>query len=120
MTHHYPTSETRAEVAALVSFGITQDKIALHLEISIDTLDRHYRKELDTAVTNANAKVASRLFAKATDGDDLTAMIFWLKTRARWRERDDEHANDSVKQTEIDRNRKEFRDGLDAKNKKDY
>src|SRR5215203_4384031 len=46
-----------------------------------------YRPELDRAQTEANA-VAESLFRKATgDGSQaVTAAIFWLKTRARWKE----------------------------------
>lgn len=85
---HEPSEITRAEVSALNSFGNTQEEIALYLDIDIDTLAKHYRHELDTAVIRANAMVARRLFNKATQQDDLSAQIFWLKTRARWREKD--------------------------------
>lgn len=87
---HVPTEKTKAEVFALTSFGNTQEEIALHLNISVDTLAKYYRDELDNAVVRANAKVANKLYRKATDGDDLSAMIFWLKTRAKWREKEDE------------------------------
>tara|TARA_R110000868_G_C10972576_1_gene770468 strand:+ start:3720 stop:4067 length:348 start_codon:yes stop_codon:yes gene_type:complete len=87
---HTPTIATRAEVGALVSFGNTQEQIADHLGINVDTLSKYYREELDNSVVRANAKVAAKLFRKATEGDDLSAMIFWLKTRAKWREKDDE------------------------------
>lgn len=89
-TPHLPTEISRAEVSALVSFGIKHEDIARHLRIHFNTLTKYYRHELDTAVTQANSIVANKLFKKATEGDDLSAMIFWLKTRARWRERDPE------------------------------
>lgn len=87
--HHDPTDKTRAEVSALTSFGNTQEEIASYLGISVDTLARKYRDELDNALVRANAKVAAKLFRKATEDNDLTAIIFWLKTRAKWREKDD-------------------------------
>ncbi|CAB4152205.1 hypothetical protein UFOVP685_23 [uncultured Caudovirales phage] len=87
---HEPTDKTRAEVGALVSFGNTQEQIADHLGIDINTLVKYYRDEIDNSVVRANAKVAAKLFRKATEGDDLSAMIFWLKTRGKWREKDDE------------------------------
>jgi len=87
---HEPTEKTRAEVGALTSFGNTQEQIAEHLGVSVETLDKYYRDELDNSVVRANAKVAAKLFRKATEGDDLSAMIFWLKTRAKWREQDPE------------------------------
>jgi hypothetical protein len=51
-------------------------------------LERDYRKELDGAAIKANAKVAESLFRKATgEGREaVTAAIFWLKTRAGWKE----------------------------------
>lgn len=85
---HEPTDITRAEVKALTSFGNTHDQMATYLDISKDTLEKYYRRELDTAVIQANAQVAKRLFHKAVIQDDLSAQIFWLKTRARWRTED--------------------------------
>lgn len=53
---HSPTEETRAEVRALSGFGITQDDIARYLDIDPKTLRKHYREELDTGTTHANAE----------------------------------------------------------------
>jgi len=96
---HEPTETTRAEVAALVSFGIPQEDIALHLDIDRSTLIHYYRRELDTAVTRANAKVANRLYNKAVNQDDLQAQIFWLKTRGKWRTADKEKEVESNNET---------------------
>lgn len=85
---HKVTPETKAQVAALVSFGVIYEDIATYMGISHDTLTRKYKHELETSAVKANAAVANRLFNKATVDNDLTAMIFWLKTRARWREKD--------------------------------
>jgi hypothetical protein len=85
---HAPTDKTRAEVSALCSFGITQDEIATYLDIDIKTLCKHYRKELDTGAIKANAAMAKRLFDAGIKDGSVPAMIFWLKTRARWRETD--------------------------------
>ena len=46
---------------------------------------KHYRDELNLGETKANAQVAGFLFNAAKTGN-VTAQIFWLKTRARWRE----------------------------------
>lgn len=116
--HHKVTSETRAEVSALISFGINQEDVAKHLRISVDTLDKHYRYELDTAIVNANAKVAAKLYKKATEDEDLGAIIFWLKTRARWRTEDSKMESESKKQIEADI--RQLRERLDEKYKKEY
>ena len=93
---HEPTEKTKAEVSALVSFGNTQDEIAAYIGITADTLAKHYREELDNAVVKANAKVAAKLYRKAIDENDIKAQIFWLKTRARWRETDNKDYNITI------------------------
>lgn len=92
---HKVTEKTKAEVKALASFGTPQESIALYLGISVDTLDRRYRYELDTGPIHATAQVAGKLFKKAVEENDLTAQIFWLKTRGRWRTADNERIVES-------------------------
>lgn len=80
---HEPTPETRLQVKTLASVGTPQDQIAIVIGITKNTLLKYYRKELDTAMTMANAKVAQSLFQQATAGN-TSAAIFWLKCRAGW------------------------------------
>jgi len=82
---HEPTEALRKTVALHATVGSRQETIAEVLGISVDTLQRYYRSELDTSREKANAQVGGALYNKAIGGD-TTAMIFWLKTRARWRE----------------------------------
>jgi hypothetical protein len=82
---HQPTEATRQTVSLHATVGTKQDVIAEILGISVDSLQRHYQAEIDTSREKANASVGGALFKKAMGGD-TTAMIFWLKTRARWRE----------------------------------
>ena len=65
--------------------GTPQPTLAKILGMSTETLTKYYRDELDTAKAQANASIAGRLYKKAMDGD-TSAMIFWLKTQAKWRE----------------------------------
>ena len=96
---HVPTDKTRAEVSALTSFGITQDEISTYIDIDLKTLRKHYRRELDTGTTRANAAMAKRLFDAGIKDGSVPAMIFWLKTRAGWKEKQD--APEEVKPIEI-------------------
>ena len=80
---HEPTSETRTKVSALAGVGTPQDQIALIIGISKNTLIKHYRKELNTAMVMANAQVAQSLYQQAKSGNTAAA-IFWLKCRAGW------------------------------------
>jgi hypothetical protein len=82
---HEPTEAMRKTVSLHATVGSRQETIAEVLGISVDSLQRHYRSELDTSREKANASVGGALYNKAMGGD-TTAMIFWLKTRARWRE----------------------------------
>ena len=72
----------------MAAYGIPETDIATVVEIDPKTLRRHYRKELDTGHIKANTKVAENLYRRATgEGREaVTAAIFWLKTRARWKE----------------------------------
>ena len=83
-----PTEASRKQVEAMAAYGIPQIEICKVLEISINTLTKYYRYELDTGGTRATAKVAENLYKKATgDGSNaVTAAIFWLKTKAGWKE----------------------------------
>ena len=64
------------------------DKVLCRLlgGISIVTLHRHYRKELDHGRHQVNIKVVQSLYKAAVEGN-VTAQIFWAKTRLGWREK---------------------------------
>jgi hypothetical protein len=80
-----PTDKDRGLVSQLSPL-LPQDDIAKILGIDAKTLRKHYREILDTALSKANAKVANALYLNATAKDNLGAQIFWLKTRAGWKE----------------------------------
>lgn len=117
-TEHIPTSELRAQVSALYSFGNTQEDIAAYLDICVDTLYKHYKNELRTARMDANATVANKLYNKAVNQDDLGAQIFWLKTQARWRTQDIESLSDQNDRLKEELN--ELKESLNKKNEKEY
>jgi hypothetical protein len=75
----------RRQVEAMAAYGIPEINIAAVLGVDPKTLRKHYRDELDLGETKANAQVAGYLFNAAKTGN-VTAQIFWLKTRANWRE----------------------------------
>lgn len=82
---HIPTSESRQLVQLHATVGTPFATIARLLDIDHKTMSKYYRDELELAISQANATIGGALFNKAKGGD-TTAMIFWLKTRARWRE----------------------------------
>src|SRR6201993_4493558 len=76
----------REKVRYLAGVGVRQDDIAKIVGCAPKTLRRRMRDELDRGVAEANATISGYLFAAAKAGN-ITAIIFWLKTRAHWRER---------------------------------
>jgi hypothetical protein len=76
----------RENVWHLAGLGVPQDDIAKIVGCAPKTLRKCFRDELDRGVAEANAIIAGCLFAAAKAGN-IAAAIFWLKTRAHWRER---------------------------------
>jgi hypothetical protein len=94
-TPHEPSAESRRQVLTMVAFGIPQEKIAAILAISPPTLRKYYREEIDVADAKAQSMVAKFLFSAATGealksgashADCLRSAMFWMKTRAGWKE----------------------------------
>lgn len=85
---HQPDEMQRRQVEALAGYGVPEADISGMIGIDAKTLRKHYRHELDHGHAKANAKVAENLYRKATgEGREaVTAAIFWLKARARWKE----------------------------------
>lgn len=99
-----PTEEQRLHVKLHTAYGTPQRAIAEILHITLPTLRRHFKRELDIGNHEANATVANSVYQQAIGapaqfdangnqvraevGRDIRAAIFWLKTRAGWREAD--------------------------------
>lgn len=85
----------------MAAFGLTEEQIAHNLGVSTDTIGR--RKKDDAAFAEALksgkasgiATVTNALFDKALNGDN-TAMIFWLKNRAGWKDKTETEVNSKV------------------------
>jgi predicted transcriptional regulator len=82
---HIPTDESRKLVRSLSAVGIKYVDIAHKLDITDDTLRKHYKGELEDGRIDANASIGQTLFQQAKNGN-TSAAIFWLKTRAGWKE----------------------------------
>lgn len=80
---HEPSERTRNMVSAHAIVGTPQEIIADLLGVDPKTLRKYYRTELTTSAAKATAKIAQSLYQKALAGD-ISAMIFWMKTKGRW------------------------------------
>jgi hypothetical protein len=81
-------SLTPRRVEAMAGYGLSVDDIARVLDVCVDELKANYAKQLADGQIKADARVAESLYRKAIgEGrESVTAAIFWLKTRARWKE----------------------------------
>lgn len=87
-----PTDTQRVLVKQLAAFGIPQRAIcslvgtmAKANPLDPATLRKHFAHELDMGLSEAITKVAGLLLKSAIEGN-VTAQIFFLKTRGGWRE----------------------------------
>ena len=83
---HEPNDVQRQTVMMHTLLGTPKMQIAKLLGISVNTLKRNYKEELEMGQSKANATVAGKLYNKAVNSNDTTAQIFWLKTQAGWSE----------------------------------
>jgi len=89
-----PTQDERTKVSIWAACGMPQQFMCSQLinkqtrkPIDLKTLEKVFRKELDEGKEQANGLVAQALFKKAISNapQSVSAAIFWLKCRARWK-----------------------------------
>lgn len=80
------------KVEEYAGLGLTREEIALSLGVSYSTLNRRIKEsdEVDAAMKRGRAKANIRVgnaLMKAIEGGNVTAIIFYLKARAGWTEK---------------------------------
>ena len=82
-----PTEQERKQVEAFSGYGLPLEQIAVLVRegISVETLTKHFERELVSGKAKANTGVGRTLHQKAMAGD-TTAAIWWSKTQMRWKE----------------------------------
>ena len=83
------TEDNSRMVTQLSGLGLPHEQICSMLNISKPSLYKYYQEELLNGKATANAKISENLFkiATGTGREAVTACIFWLKTQARWTEK---------------------------------
>lgn len=86
------TADEISQANRLAMVGLNNDQLAGYFGVSPATWDRIMERqaEVGEAIEKGRAsgigKVAASLFQNATQKNNVAAQIFFLKTRARWRE----------------------------------
>lgn len=83
---HVPSDEIRKQVKTYAAVGITQVQLCRAIGISDEVFRTHYLDDYEIGKVHAVAQVAGSLYKRATEGKDLGAAIFYLKSQAGWRE----------------------------------
>lgn len=78
---HVPTEALRNMIEQMVAFGVTQEEIANLVDLHLNTLRKHYIKQLEQGKVKANLKVAQVAYTMATSGKDGQMTRWWLETR---------------------------------------
>jgi hypothetical protein len=86
-----PTDEERDKARTMAGLGLSNEQIG-HLirqgvVIDHDTVTKYFKREIEQGKSAAILKIANTLYNQAIGGN-VACMMFWLKTRARWRESD--------------------------------
>lgn len=82
------------QLKLLAGYGLTLNELAGFLGINPSTLDDLIKRDpnikgaIEKGRSEAAGQVAQSLFNNAVRKNNVTAQIFWLKTRLRWREAD--------------------------------
>lgn len=99
---HVPDENSREAVRSLVVLGLSQERIGRYLKISVDSLDKHYRHELDTALHDALSPVAKKAIELAQAGNPKMIELV-LKYRAGWAKMVDDDKSKDVTNTLLEK-----------------
>ncbi len=80
-----PDDSLRTQVQFLAGLGLAHHKIARALAISPTTLRKHFRRQLKLGSAEAKVNVSMSLFDMATKHRNVSAAIFYAKTRCGFR-----------------------------------
>ena len=83
---HKPTEEGRHQVEEMSGYGVRQEVICKVMRVSLPTLHKYYRDELDAGDGRAQVAIGEALFEKAVIGRDTASLIFLAKVRLGFKE----------------------------------
>lgn len=97
-----PTSEDIKKIETLAGYGLSIARIAGVFGISKATMERRQSEypDVSEAIEKgralAESAVTQTAYKMAVSGNNTAMTIFWLKTRAKWRESDSEQLTGAI------------------------
>lgn len=81
----HPREELRDKIKIMTAIGIPHAQIAGVLKMSLETLHRCYKDDLDYGATEANTVVGGKIFEAAKRGESWACSL-WAARRMGWKE----------------------------------
>ncbi len=81
-----PSSEQRLSVRSLAEIGMSDQEIAIQLQLSLKKLRRSYKRERSEGAAEGNRQVLEHLYQAAKSGSNIAAAALWVKARCGWRD----------------------------------
>jgi hypothetical protein len=100
----HPREEFRDKIKLMTAIGVPQAQIAGILKMSLETLSKQYRDELDYGANTANTVVGGKIFEAAKRGEQW-ACTLWAARRMGWKETSEQivrTVNDTSELSEIE------------------
>jgi hypothetical protein len=83
---YMPSIHEREQVRNWASTGAAEEDIAVQLDIPVKRVRKLFRRELQLGEAGGKQRVLDKLHEVATSGSNITAMIFWVKSKCGWRD----------------------------------
>jgi hypothetical protein len=80
------TLEDHLHVRDLASFGMSEADIANQLKLPLETVNRIFKRALQTGGATGREQALRQLYDLAVSGKNLPALLFWIKARCGWRD----------------------------------
>lgn len=84
--HHHRDAESTDLAERLLMAGCTCDMAAKVMDMSEKSFRTHYKDVTEKTMAMKNAEIAGVAYRLAKSGENDRMTIFWLKTRAGWKE----------------------------------
>lgn len=81
----HPREALRDQIKLMAAIGIPHSQMAGVLKISLETLHRCYRDDLDYGASTANTVVGGKIFEAAKKGESWACSL-WAARRMGWKE----------------------------------
>ena len=98
----HPREDLHPKIKIMAAVGIPHAQIAGVLKMSLETLNRCYRDDLDYGATEANTVVGGKIFEAAKRGESWACSL-WAARRMGWKETSDVNQSGSLEITDIRR-----------------